>query len=255
MILRAANPDSTMNCSVYQTNGCVSGHFGVIFPFPVITPSPFLQQEDSMRKNFAIAAIVAMVTATSQAGAQLATFDDLPGCTPDNNGGIRIDNGYLGFQWTNFWVINGPAAAALYGGPGYGNGNVSPECVAYNGFGEPSTITSATSFTFNGGFFTAAFDNELSVKITAFDGLIEKYSSTLQLNTTTPYLFDADWVGVDRVEFQSGNNAPGSQFVFDNFRFNNAVDPSIVPEPSTLVLLASGFVVLGMVSRRRARES
>ncbi len=205
-----------------------------------------------MRNKFAIAAIVAMVTATSQAGAQLATFDDLLGCTPNNDYGIRIDNGYLGFQWTNFWVVNGAAAAAYSGGPGYGNGTVSPECVAINGFGQPAAISSATSFTFNGGFFTAAYDNGLSVKITAFDGLIEKYSSTFQLSTTTPYLFDVDWVGIDSIEFQTGL---GSQFAFDNFRFNNSVDPSIVPEPSTLALLASGFVVLGLVRRRRARES
>jgi len=202
-----------------------------------------------------LAVALALVTGAAQASAQLATFDDLAGCTPDNYYGVLVDNGYSGFNWSNFYVTDGLAAATTHGGPGYNNGAITRPCVALNGFGAASEITSSTAFTFNGGYFTAAYQDGLSVMISGFSGTTQVFSQMLSLNTGGPLLWNVNWTGVDRVRFESGDGQPGSQFVFDNFRFNNTPDPSIptvTPEPASLLLLGTGLA--GVVARRGRRR-
>lgn len=164
-----------------------------------------------------------------------------------------IQNGYAGFNWNNFYTLNGAWGASQYSSPGYMNGTTSGNCIAFNGFGAPSTVSSLTPFSFNGGWFTAAFTNGLSLSITAFNGATQLFQSFLTLDTQTPQQLAVLWDNVDRVEFASGTGTPGSQFVFDDFRFNNAPIPSVVPEPASLVLLGSGLLGLAAVQYRRRR--
>lgn len=213
-----------------------------------------------MKRSLTRAFAVLTLALPSVASAQLATFDDNPtasaryNCINDGDG-TAIRNGYAGFNWSNFFVAGGNAAAAATGGVGYRNGIVTAPCVALNGFGEMAALSSGTDFIFNGGFFTAAFSNALSVRIRAFNASnAEVFTTLLNLNTSGPQLLNVVWGGVRRVTFDSGDNEPGSQFVFDNFRFNNTADPNvpgIVPEPSTYALMATGLIGLITVARRR----
>jgi hypothetical protein len=199
-----------------------------------------------------IAAIT--IVAAAPAHAQLATFDDLPGCTPSNTGGSPIANGYAGFNWDNFYVADGPNTATAQGGPGYANGTVTQRCIALNGFGASSMI-SASPFTFNGGYFTAAFNNGLVVNITGRNGATVLFSQMLTLSTAAPQLLNVAWDNLTSVTFASGDGLPGSQFVFDNFRFNNTADPTITPEPASMTLLATGLFGIAAVARRRKQKN
>lgn len=82
---------------------------------------------------------------------------------------------------------------------------------------------------------------------------IEIFSTNMTLSTSASQLLNVTWNGVRRVTFASGDGQPGSQFVYDNFRFNNTPDPRIVPEPQTSVLLAAGLAGLVFAKRRRRR--
>lgn len=205
-----------------------------------------------MKRASILITALAMAVAASPAQAQLATFDDLPGCTPANTGGTLIPNGYAGFNWDNFYVADGPNTAVAQGGAGYANGTVTPRCIALNGFGGSSMI-SAAPFTFNGGYFTAAFTNGLTVNISGYNGATLLFSQMLTLNTSGPQLLNVDWDNLTSVTFASGDGQPGSQFVFDNFRFNNTPDPTITPEPASMTLLATGLLGIGVVVRRRRK--
>ena len=211
-----------------------------------------------MKRIHLIATLITLAAAVP-ARAQLATFDDLPGCTPDNTGGTLISNGYAGFNWDNFYVADGPNTSAYYGslgygGAGYGNGTVTQRCIALNGYGASSMI-SAAPFTFNGGYFTAAFTDGLTVNISGYNGATLLFSQMLTLDTSGPQLLNVNWDNLTSVTFASGDGQPGSQFVFDNFRFNNTPDPTITPEPASMTLLATGLLGLGIVARRRKKIS
>ena len=220
-----------------------------------------------MQRSISRAVALVALALPSVASAQLATFDDNPTsngaytCNSDG-GGTLIRNGYAGFNWSNFYVVGGVQATTNTGGVGYTNGMVTTPCVALNGFGATSTLSAASNFIFNGGFFTAAFNNALSVRIRAFDAAsVEIFTTLLNLNTTSRQLLNVSWAGVRSVTFASGDGAPGSQFVFDNFRFNNTPDPNVpptpgvVPEPSTYALMATGLLGLVAMGRRRKTQA
>ena len=77
----------------------------------------------------------------------------------------------------------------------------------------------------------------------------------LTLSAVTPQLVNVAWDNLTSVSFASWDGLPDSQFVFDNFRFNNTPDPTITPEPSSMTLLATGLIGLFGVARRRRKVS
>jgi uncharacterized repeat protein (TIGR03803 family) len=141
----------------------------------------------------------------------LITFDDLT----DNGVGTPITNGYHGLDWNSFYVLNTPDYETQ--NSGYITGTVSPPNVAYNASGDPASISSATSFTLTSGYFTAAWENGLSLQVVGLNGATTEYDNTYTLNTSGPLFITFPNLPITQAQFSTEQ---GSQFVLDNLEIN-----------------------------------
>jgi hypothetical protein len=188
-------------------------------------------------KSLAIAA--AVLACAASAHATTLTFDSLGDGSP-------IPNGYGGFNWSNFYTLNGANNAPS----GYANGVVSSPNVAYNAYGNPASFSGA-GFELVSGDFTAAWNDGLSILVQGYNGASLIDTTTFVVNTSGPTLETFDWTGLTSVTFTSsgGTHNPnldgnGEHFALDNLSV-------AVPEPATWALLLVGFAGLGAVARRR----
>ena len=138
------------------------------------------------------------------AHATIIGFDD----TPADAFGVPIPNGYAGLNWSNFGALNGPDAYSADSTNGYTNGVVSPDNVAFDVFGLQATA-SGSPFTFNSAYFTAAWNNGLSVTVTAYNGATQVGQQTFVVDATGPTLETFNFVNIDKVTFDcsGGTNA------------------------------------------------
>ena len=191
-------------------------------------------------KTLGLAASLAAVS--SVASADTINFDDITG---------PIANGYHGLDWSNFNVLK--STKPQFDGSGYQNGTTSGTNVAYNRFGTPASLSSASNFTLNSFEITGAWHNDLSVLITGYENGILAFTQQLLLNVNGPTLVTLNWVGIDSVGFESsggfnaGLQGDGTQFALDDLTFN----ASPVPLPAALPLLAAALAGMGFVARRR----
>lgn len=169
---------------------------------------------------------------------------------------LDFDSGSLGgdFSWNNFNVLN----TASYQPSGYVNGTVSGDYVAYNRFGDPASLSSFSSFVFNGAYFTGAWNNGLSITVNGFLNGVQTLSETFQVNTDAPLWKSFGWT-VDSLSFSTaggvsaGFGGSGNHFAMDNFTYNEVLSP--VPEPETYAMLAVGLGLMGAFARRRKQTA
>lgn len=195
--------------------------------------------------RFSHIAMLAIAFAGIPAGATAQTlfFDDI---TTGND--AMIPNGYGGFNWFNFGVVN----KNNYAGTGYEYGNISPDYNTYNNNGQPAQISSSTLFDFNSAYLTAAWTDGKAFRVTGFRGAAQVYQQVLALSRTTPALVKFDYLQVDLVRFETADGS-SDWFTMDNATFNAA--PTTVPEPMSLTLLGTGlFGIAGAVRSRRRRH-
>lgn len=186
-------------------------------------------------------------SAVQEGAAETLTFEGLTTSTQCCIPGLVS---YGGLSWHNFQLAYGPHES--YVGNGYDNGRVSGQYTAFNALGNPAAITGG-SMTFNSAYFTSAWNTGLNLNIGGWNGTTQLFATTLVLNTAAPIRFIANWSGIDRLTFTSfgGVNAglprgEGVHFAMDDFVF--AADAAPVPEPASMLLLATG---LSAVSARR----
>lgn len=208
------------------------------------------------KKILASALAAGLISISAGANAGLLTFDTLSGDAP----GVAFSD-YGGLLWSNFYALN-PGSSSLYDGSGYSTGRVSTPNVAFNGNGEPATVKTSdgSNFLFNGGYFSGAWRNGLEVTLEGLiDGIV---SRTTKIVVGIPTAggasrFDFDWT-IDELRISSSGGlkpttdlgGDGTQFVLDNFTFNE--QRTSVPEPGALALLGIGLAGLGLTRRRRA---
>ena len=191
-----------------------------------------------------------LVLGSAAAPATVLTFDDATAATE-----AAVPDGYGGFDWDNFYVLN-PVAYGL-APSGYVNGVVSPTYVAVNATANPAALWVAAHecFDFNGAYFTGAWNDGLAIRVQGYRTGTQVYDETVIAGAYAPTWFRFDFLDVDRLRFSSYGGTPagfgigsGAHFAMDDFTFD---EPPAIPEPLTVAGLALGLGTLGTYLRRR----
>jgi hypothetical protein len=173
-----------------------------------------------MKNIFILAAIAALslVGVSSSAGAtDLIGFN---GATVGSNG-LGTLTTYDGYTWNNFGVV----APALYLPSGFSNDTMSGYTqLAFGGntLNADSTITSSTAgttFTFNGGSFVSAWEDNQWIEISGEDsqgkvitnglGLLDQ--TEVEVTTTGKSTLNGlNWTGVSQLVFETVTNNPSN---------------------------------------------
>ena len=194
--------------------------------------------------------------ATAPLFADTINFDNI-----NATAGDVILTSYAGYSFTNF-----SAYTTTPGFPGFNNGIVSGPNAAYSSdFG---SIASATAFDFTGGSFGSGYYDNLSVTIAGLLGGVQLYSQTFTVNTAGAQAFTFGFTGIDTLTFTTRTSASTtdpyycgsvgcSYFTVDDAVLTpDAMPPppppvSVTPEPSSVLLLATGLLV-AFATRRYA---
>ena len=207
-----------------------------------------------VRCAFMVALLLALASGVARATPTVLDFDTLGSDQP-------IPSGYGGFDWNNFYTINGSVPNG--GKSGYHLGTVSSPNVAYNAYGNPASISwlpsgPITAFNFIGAYFTSAWNDNLQLQVQGFLGGTQEYSNTLTLSPQSPMFGPFVWTNITELTFNvlSVGNVHwpwgvggGAYFVMDNFTFEPY---TAVPEPISMIFFGTGLAtVWGYIARRR----
>ncbi len=168
------------------------------------------------------------------------TFDDLSPRPSD-----RIPLNYHGLLFSGS-PYNGITQSSTSVIPGVQNGVVSnPNVLLSEGQAlsiQPFNFEYGTLFTFNGGYFTSAYDNTLTVEAIGFTTGVP-LRKALTLTNERPTFVSFDWRNLSEIEFQGLPAGIGSntQFVIDNLTVNENA-----PEPQAILLLGVGLVLISL---------
>lgn len=170
-------------------------------------------------------------------------FDDLSGSM------APIPLGYGGFTWDNFYYLN--AQTYTTNSSGYLAGMVSASNVAFNNYSNPASLSAAVPFNLVSAYLTGAWNNNLQVTVTGFNGVTQVGTQTVTVSAYAPTLFTFNYNNITSVNFSSsgGVDVPeysgsGTHFALDN------LSVTAVPEPESAALVLLGSALL--IRRRRS---
>ena len=199
----------------------------------------------SIARTAAVA--VCVVGATSAANAEIIDFDDID---LEGEDYILPIGDHVDLYFANFGCFTDEG----WTNGGYGNGVVSGTQAAFQAYGAPASVIATSSaqysLDFFGGYFTAAWRNNLDLLVRAFDGggNEEIYNEVFQISTDGPTFLEFNIEGAFMVTFESsggvyaGFGTDGSNFIMDDLNMT-------IPAPAGMLLLGLGAI--GGRSRRR----
>lgn len=182
----------------------------------------------------------ALLLAISQAQAQVMT-EDFENSTCSNKSGATIPVGTAGMNWGNGFCVNGLDNSN--NPSGYQAGVTSGSNVAYNGYGQPLTLTKADGsvFTLVQVQMTGAWNDNLQVQIEGFNGSTSAGVQSVTLSATAPSSVIFTTAGnVDRVVFRASGGTPhaaygpdsATHFAMDDLRYILGIVHKISVTPS-----------------------
>ena len=194
--------------------------------------------------------VLAAAAVPAAATAQTLTFEGLA----DH---AQIPAGYGGFTWSAYFNAL-DASTSAYALSGYRNGTKSGVMVGYTAWENLVSFGSATPFTFNSVWITPAWTNGQTVTIHGWNGANLLYTGSFVSSWTQPVFFAPNWSGVTLVDFvgtggaeDPSNGGNGQHLAFDDLTVNQ----DVVPEPATMLLLATGLAGIGGAIRRRRQQN
>lgn len=131
----------------------------------------------------------------------------------DGNLNYALSDGYFGFDWDDFQALNPDLFGNIYNG--YENGTISGSFVGYNekliDDHRISSLSRDVDFDFISGFFTAAWNSDLNLKISGFDNGVLVAEEKILLSTEDPtfYNFGKKFISIDELVFESFGGIPG----------------------------------------------
>jgi hypothetical protein len=128
-----------------------------------------------------------------------------------------INNGYGGFDWSNFYVVN----RSLLPGSAYDNSRKEEQNVACNAFGTTASIKSNEAFDFQKAYLTAAWSDDLKMIVEGSLNGKKKYCKVITLSKKIPRLFNFNFLNIDELKFIPLNLDEESQFVLNKFIFSD----------------------------------
>lgn len=189
--------------------------------------------------------------------AQVVTFDDLP--SPAVDWTEDLPNLYSGIRWelnTNYFdqtlmPFDGPEMGGYFNGVTSGNkafwaesniiSHLSPE------------FTSIEPIFLEGAYFTSAWNQSLTIEITAEIVGGDPLSKIFTVDPYSPTWIEFNWNNVSHLMMSSYGGTPaggvigsGTQFIMDDFTYHLAS----VPVPAAVWLFGSGLIGLIGVARR-----
>jgi len=197
-----------------------------------------------------------VIAAAASAVADTINFDDLNG-----SGDQTIQNGYAGLNWDNVYIYDATNDPAHLNPSGYQFSVISPNNVAFNGFGNSATVSSDTVFNLNSAYLTAVWRDNLQVEVIGSLLGAPIYDNTYSLSATEATLINFNYLGIDSVQvsiFSAGSQHPeynfnGTQVAIDNLNVDFLTTLAAVPEPSTWLAAALALGVIGFSQRKRVR--
>lgn len=168
--------------------------------------------------------------------AAVLTFDDLPNST------TMLPSGYGGFIWNNS-SLSFEAFAVVSGS----------QCVSgWQGGDWPNywwSISSAERFDFEGAYFTGVYPNYGDrITVNAYHSGAQTWTGQFDIGLS-PTWINPDLHNVEKIEIISSDGFP---IYMDNFTY--AMAPLPTPEPSTIVLMVTGFIGMAFIWRKKQRH-